>query len=682
MIPRWAGFLKKALIMSPMAAALAVGLILGLVALVLVTYMKQEAKHAIVDGLISEVRTLGGAVSAVINADTIAGLKSPDDFNGKVYRDELRKLVDFHNQFPDIEALSVIRIDDAGVERMLMDTAMMADQLRVANLPSPVPVLSEVDRDPAHKIERMSDIRQGKMHIHQRDDILAGEPFVACIPLLETDGGLEGYIHIELHDGVLATRLEGIANALGYAVIASILASALAALGVFFLQHSNRAREREREHIEKLLHRQRMITTNVIENLDAGVIVHDSDNRLAVINPVASETLGDPNREGPVYFPDIIWEYANEDGSRQCCSYPLKRIRETGEPISGALYHVVDKNDHDEVHAKWILLNGHALEMPDSMQPSVIFTFIDVSKLREAQDNLRRANHELRTAITMAKASAEDAELANKAKSEFLSVISHEVRTPLNSVMGFADILLSSDLNEEDREYVRTIRSSGFSLLELINQILDFTKLESGEIQIEDRAFLIEACIAQLIDMFGIEARKRGIALRQSIGTEVPSVIWTDEPRLRQVLVNLVANALKFTNDGSVEINVAAENLNRDDSFGRSRYRLLFSVDDTGIGLTPEQVGRIFRPFTQADSSTSRKYGGTGLGLAICKRICNALNGDIWAQSPTDHGSSFKFWIEVAGSNEHSDYDDENDADEDDNDADEFVEFSTGERED
>lgn len=233
------------------------------------------------------------------------------------------------------------------------------------------------------------------------------------------------------------------------------------------------------------------------------------------------------------------------------------------------------------------------------------------------------------------------AEAADRAKSEFLAVISHEVRTPLNSILGFTNLLLESRLSDQQHDYIETIRSSGDNLLLLINDILDFSKSEAASVRLEKRPFALRPCIEEALDVLAQNAAIKNIELISDLGPSVPDTIVGDRARLRQIILNLAGNAVKFTSEGEVVISVRVVG---DPSI---ENRLRFDVLDTGPGLTPEQQARLFKPFSQADSSVTRKFGGTGLGLAISKSLVNLMKGEIGLESEIGRGSNFWFEIPV-----------------------------------
>jgi signal transduction histidine kinase/CheY-like chemotaxis protein len=245
-----------------------------------------------------------------------------------------------------------------------------------------------------------------------------------------------------------------------------------------------------------------------------------------------------------------------------------------------------------------------------------------------ARADIRRNNLELIRA-------KETAELAVKARSEFFAVISHELRTPMNGVIGMSDLLMQTDLNHEQREYAETIRSCGDLLLNVINDVLDFAKIESGKLELEFRSTdLLESAHAVMKIVAPLAARKKlEIGLREEQDAKGRWI--TDPTRLRQILLNLVNNAVKFTENGHVWIDIGVCETSN------SSAQIQFSIHDTGIGIAPTQMTQLFRPFSQADSSTSRRFGGTGLGLAICQRLVDSMGGKIWVESSLGVGSTF-----------------------------------------
>ena len=364
----------------------------------------------------------------------------------------------------------------------------------------------------------------------------------------------------------------------------------------------------------------------LLDNLDAGIVVHAKDTSVLMSNAKASELLGLSAEQivGKKAI-DPIWNYLNPDNSIiDIEKHPINQILKTKSAIKNFTLGINHPNSDKIV---WVLVNGFPVLDHKNKITEIVISFIDITVRKLMEVELLK--------------STEQAEAANKAKTDFLANMSHEIRTPLNGIIGFTHLLMKSELEKNQLEYMSTINESATSLMHIVNDVLDFSKIESGKLELHIEAVNLHQLINQVIDLFSFQAKQKNIALVLDLEENVPKFISADSVRLKQILVNLVGNALKFTNFGEIRLDIK-------EVIGSNKKMttLQFSVKDTGVGIKIGNTEKIFKSFVQEDNSISRKYGGTGLGLAISNQLLALMDSKLQLHSKYGEGSDFFFEIE------------------------------------
>jgi PAS domain S-box-containing protein len=388
----------------------------------------------------------------------------------------------------------------------------------------------------------------------------------------------------------------------------------------------------EQKRAEEALRESQEQYRQIVENANDCIYRTDARGHLTFVNPTTVRLTGRPQSEilGHRYLEFIVPEYrevVNRFYRKQLIEKIPKTYNEVpmlgigGRPVwLGQFTQILMKEDR--------VIGFQSIAR-------------DITERRRAEEATEKATHELRNALALSAEAKAQAEAASNAKSEFLANMSHEIRTPINAILGMTDLCLHTCLTEEQQEYLDAVRVSTDSLLLLINDILDFSKIEARKLDLTHVGFRLRDCVSDSITSVALQAGAKGLTLTHNIPREVPDAVIGDMGRLRQVLVNLVGNAVKFTERG--EVSVTAELL----SASNDEVHIQFMVSDTGIGIPPDKLRTIFGAFEQADGSMTRKYGGTGLGLAISSRLVEMMRGQIWVESTLGEGSTFFFTVKL-----------------------------------
>ena len=372
----------------------------------------------------------------------------------------------------------------------------------------------------------------------------------------------------------------------------------------------------ERKMAEEALAQERRLLQTLMNNLPDAIYFKDRESRFLAINVGLAKRHGLHNPSEAVGKTDF--DYFTREHAEQAFR-DEQQVIATGRPMVG----VEEKETWNDGSVTWASTTKMPLRDPQGRIVGTFGVSRDITEKKRAEEEMAKA-----------KAAAEE---ANRAKSEFLANMSHEIRTPMNGILGMTELALDTNLTREQREYLTMVKASAESLLGIINDILDFSKIEAGKLHLDAVDFGLRPHLDDVMKTLALRAQQKGLELACRVDPEVPESVCGDPGRLRQILVNLIGNAIKFTDRGEVVVDV------RPETRTEREICLHFSVRDTGIGIPQDSSRHIFEAFTQADHSTTRKYGGTGLGLTISSQLASMMGGRIWVESEPGRGSTFHF---------------------------------------
>ncbi len=600
---------------GPLRAALIAGGAVFLVSLVSIFFLDVQAERNQTQAIRDDLSRLARAAAGLVDGEIHKSLVRPEQMRTPEYRRALAPLVAFHRNVPEIAYLYTL-VERNGKFFFVLDTATAAEELGFDRVMEPSALLDPYQSEsPEEDAAEMEALRKGEAYV-------SGKPFSddygtflsGVAPIRDASGEVVGIVGVDLNVREYLERLRGVRWAGFLAAALALGTSILFGLLVWTIRRKSLRHERDKLRAFSDKDRLERRDRQLIRALGQIVYRHHLGRDWIEWDGDCEKILGDPASKLPRTTEQWRERIHPEDLASVDASFDV--LKRTGAPFQAD--YRMRRSGGDYV---WVQDRGLISRDESDGNEYVDGVLLDISARKAGEAELILAR--------------DRAEIAGRAKSEFLAVMSHEIRTPLNGVIGYTSLMMETALSGEQREYLDSIHFCSKSLLDLLNDILDFSKMESGKMELEHRPFSLRRSVEDVVSLYAHLAADRKLALSCEFLSGAPDWILGDSTRLRQVLVNLVGNAVKFTERGRIDVRVEPIQA----APGGKSFRL--AVADTGIGISQDKITRLFKLFSQADSSMTRKYGGTGLGLAICSRLVDMMGGTLTVESREGAGSLF-----------------------------------------
>lgn len=582
--------------------------------LVSVVYLDYQAEKNQTDAIREDLSRLARGAAGLVDGDLHESIVKAGVPDSADYKRALEPLVVFHRGIPEIAYLYTFIEKDGGF-LFGLDTATAADRLGFNRPMEASPLLTPYEsKSPEEDAAEMDALRRGVIYVSDKpyaDEY--GSFLTAVAPIRNSKDEIVGIVGVDLNVNDYLKRMNGVRMAGGLSLLVALGMGSLLGFVVWSLRHKSLRHEREKELVfvekSRLEDRDRQLIKALGQivyrhRLDIDHI-HWAGDVEKIVGFSAAELPRDSKR----------WlEHIHPDDRSKVDAVFQHMLVERAPFLSEYRFR------HKDGGYVWLEDRGVISRAEGSSTEYVDGVLLDIAARKASEIELILAR--------------DTAESAGRAKGEFLAVMSHEIRTPMHGVIGYTNLLKETALNNEQREYLDSLEFCSKSLLDLLNDILDFSKMESGKMELENNPFSLKKSVEEVASHYAHLASQKNIELTCEFSPSAPEWIMGDSSRLRQILVNLVGNAVKFTDQGFVRVKVEGE-----------EGTLRLSVTDTGIGIPPDKIDRLFKAFSQADSSTTRRFGGTGLGLAICAKLVETMGGRLQVESEAGAGS--RFFLEV-----------------------------------